>query len=208
MSTEAEIIRALERTYNSSATRYMVNNAFVLGGYESDFLVVRRNGYVHEFEVKCSRADYFKDFEKRNRHEILKTGGYHQDQWWYNDEDGAYRKHDEISSIHHTAKRPNKFTFVVPTDLIKPQEVPKYCGLMYYNEKLKGIYNAKATPFLHKEVIDIKDALINKFYHNWRNLKKEAWYKDLETKDTVGYAIDRLKEGNIESAIELLKRIE
>ena len=32
--------------------------------FEADILRIRRSGQVYEYEIKTTRADYFKDFEK------------------------------------------------------------------------------------------------------------------------------------------------
>lgn len=89
--------------------------------WESDFISVTSSGFVHEFEVKVSRAD-FKQDTKKSRATLLcdpVVRGF-----WGN----------------HTCQRPNYFWYVVPNDLITPEEVPEYAGLIYAMEPVVGYH--------------------------------------------------------------------
>ena len=79
-------------------------------GAEADLLVVQPSGYVLEFEIKVSRADFKADFRKAAKHAGLASGG---------------------RTSHRTAAGPNYFYFAVPAGLVRPDEVPAYCGLVY-----------------------------------------------------------------------------
>lgn len=59
--TETDIIRQLYRHFVNYD--YRLNNAFVYD-WESDFFAVSGSAYCVEVEVKISRGDYFRDFEK------------------------------------------------------------------------------------------------------------------------------------------------
>ena len=81
--------------------------------FEADILRIRRSGQVYEYEIKTTRADYFKDFEKG-------FGGYSTP---------TTKKHELIQTKQANISR---FLFVVPEGLIKHEEVPDYAGLIYY----------------------------------------------------------------------------
>lgn len=50
---------------------FVLQNVFVYD-WESDFLYQTKTGYFVECEVKISRSDFFADFKKENKHNILK----------------------------------------------------------------------------------------------------------------------------------------
>lgn len=99
----------------------VVQNYFY-NGFEADLLHIKDN-LLFEYEIKISRADFFKDFEKKDKHEKMQAG-----------------------------KMANRFYFVVPTCLVKISEVPEMYGLIYVNEqgKLTPIKRAKE---LHKNLV-------------------------------------------------------
>lgn len=97
--------------------------------WEMDIFRMLQSWYIYEYEVKISRADFKNDFKKhywdRNKHDVLKNWGLEC----------------------------NRFYFIVPRDLIKIDEVPEYCWLIYFDETpkwwiFKTVKNAK---LLHKE---------------------------------------------------------
>lgn len=72
-----------------------------LNGFEADIFHVTKAEYLYEYEVKVSRSDFFADFRKKNKVELIKNG-----------------------------KRANYFTYIVPEGLIKKEEAPEYAGLI------------------------------------------------------------------------------
>ena len=130
--------------------KYKIENAYVFSNvFESDFTVLRNNGYYMEFEVKISRADFFADFRKKEKHEILRLRKANQPKY----------------------KMPNKFWFVVPDGLIKTDEIPEYAGLIYCSAYYIEII--KEAPFLHKEKLDLSSTLVQRFYDRWINERIE-----------------------------------
>lgn len=142
--TSIDIIERLNRIYLTNP-KYVVNNLHVFI-WESDFAACTRSGYWHEVEVKVSRADFFKDFKKKEKHDILagRTEGL----------------------------RPNYFAYAVPEGLIKPEEVPEYAGLIYIPEDNPYYFSSgKGTPQLHKvKITDEQLRLTEKFYYNYKSL--------------------------------------
>lgn len=113
----SKILHAAKMKTGISIQNYYYN------GFEADLIWIK-NDFIHEFEIKVSRSDFFKDFEKKDKHELLQAG-----------------------------KMANRFYFVVPTCLVKIAEVPKQYGLIFVNKKgeIKVIKEAKE---LHKNKAD------------------------------------------------------
>jgi hypothetical protein len=95
--------------------------------HECDVLSVSASGYVYEFEVKISKADFKKDETKTRKHSLYKSS---------------------------SEMMPNYFAYVCPQGLIKAPELPDYAGLYYLMEG--GEINAPflqeivKPPLLHK----------------------------------------------------------
>jgi len=110
------IVRDLRAYVRSGAGDIMIPNYYV-DGYEMDMFKVSERGYVTEYEVKVSRGDFKADFKKApelfEKHKLGST------------------KHDRVKTGERLC---NRFYFVVPQGLVKPEEVPEYAGLIYYTK--------------------------------------------------------------------------
>lgn len=109
---------------------------FYRNGYEMDLYKLTKSGYVVEYEIKISKSDFKADMKKGFK--------------IWNSEDRIL-KHDIIKN----GERSNRFFFVVPSDLIKPDEIPEYCGLIYYDEKIDRLDLIKNAKLLHKNKEDL-----------------------------------------------------
>lgn len=175
MKLADRIILHLMKYGRKDPSDIMIPN-FYHGAYEMDVFKLMKTGYVVEYEVKISRADFFNDFKKmRERYKYDEL---------YNLEIDKTFKHDSIRD----GKGPNRFFFVVPDGLIKKEEVPAHCGLMYFTPEgtmIPGGYLSsrdsteviKPAPLIHKgEYQDFKalatslswreDRWRRKFYKN------------------------------------------
>ena len=95
---------------------------------EMDLMSVDRNTlYLREFEIKCSRWDFKREFELKKA------------------------KHEAISSKAKGV--PNRFGFVCPDGMIKKEEIPEYSGLYYVLED-DTIKKIKLPPLLHRRKIN------------------------------------------------------
>jgi hypothetical protein len=108
MSTCADIQLILFNHYLRSDIIICPNTEAI--GAEADLLIIQPSGLVMEIEIKVSRADFKADFRKLAKHAGLQGGG--------------------RTSVRRAAG-PNYFSFAVPAGLVKPEEVPAYCGLIY-----------------------------------------------------------------------------
>ena len=197
--SESFMQNALNSFFAFGSVKYNIDGLYVFD-WESDKLLETKSGYIYEFEIKISRADFKNDFKhKKDKHIILEYNGedlfdkkylpkYYEcleenkkrGDWAYN----CFRAHADNNPCYLISghKRPNYFYYAVPTDMIKVEEVPSYDGLVYIDEK-GNITTVKKAPCIHKE--KYKDSELNfgeKFYYNmdsWRNKCKKAW-KDMK----------------------------
>lgn len=163
--TEKDIISVLNRFYKTNP-KYLISNLYVFD-WESDYLALTNSGYWYEVEVKISRADFFADFKKKEKHEVLS---------------GAKE-----------GLRPNYFAYACPEGLIAPEEVPEYAGLIYIPHA--GAYygtSGKSTPQLHKQKITADQLrLTDKFYYNYTSIKRK--YQDGEKDRLISELKGQLK---------------
>ena len=141
---------------------YRLSNIYIFGS-ESDFFAISKSGYVVEVEVKISRSDFKNDFKKTTSN--------------------GKNKHEYLSS--DSTFKPNQFYFAVPSGLIKPNEIPKEYGLIYYSGFSAQI--VKRSKYLHKEklmnnIVFVK-RLLSKFYWRYTDLKKAVMIKGWDLKN-------------------------
>lgn len=101
-SIVSEYIKMVFKDKNSTK---VFPNIF-LDRYECDLLELTKSGYLYEYEIKISKADFKADKKKATFNGT---------------------KYDEISS----GKRVNYFYYIVPKDLISAEDVPDFAGLIY-----------------------------------------------------------------------------
>lgn len=176
-----EIQTILDRHYINKV-QFLIHNIYCFGGkyHETDTLLVNRNGYSTDIEIKVSRSDFKADMNKVDKHSILESGKYlykwskdhYVDKKWVREEIEEWK--DNI--------RPNKFYYCVPENLVTKEEVPLYAGLLYVTEG-GSVREIKSAPFLHKEKIDFNPLIVNKAYYSYRellNLKKDEEFSALK----------------------------
>ena len=150
--TAKEIINGWCKNVFSERQQNKVFPNVFINHYEADILEVTKAGYATEYEVKISRADFFKDAEKKK----LSWSG-----------NVKSVKFDELQK----GNRVNYFYYLVPKGLITPEEVPEFAGLTYveisevkYYSQEKGYYTkpklftntVKAAPKLSKDKFPIE----------------------------------------------------
>ena len=140
--TEQLLQIGIYHNWLGAAQYMMVNICYALG--EADMLMVRRSGYVEEFEIKISRSDFLADRKKMRKHQRLQ-----EPNGWVT---------------------PNKFSYVVPEDMIKIEEVPDYAGLFYWCPKWGTISMVKSPKFLHKDKHDWTEKIAKSASHRLMRL--------------------------------------
>lgn len=97
----------------------MLPNANVPWGgkcsYEADFLSVTQAGFVYEFEIKCSRADFRADFINK------------------------WQKHEQYLRAAAADESPNFFYYVCPENVAAIEDMPKYAGLIYILDRYQYV---------------------------------------------------------------------
>ena len=85
--------------------------------WEADILIINKEGFSHEIEIKLSKADYKNDFKKSYTNE--KTGE-------------KFLKHDKISCGDYVC---NNFSFLLPMGMVQIDNIPLHCGIIefYHN---------------------------------------------------------------------------
>ena len=115
------------------------------GIWEADVFGVNRNGYTYEYEIKRSRADFKAEFRnKKAKHERFAARR-------------STRMYDEWKNGKRTGDKyeliimPNRYFFICPDGLIKPEEVPEYAGLIYADHRYyDSMVEVKKAPLLHR----------------------------------------------------------
>ena len=169
-----DILAALNRKYPRNRCKYKLSNAFIFkDDWETDFFVQKINYYCYEFEIKVSRADFNRDKLKIDKHKILKDGNYTRTIYknrYQKETSIPYGEPIRTDIIPHTIL-PNKFYYVVPKEMIKVEEIPKYAGLIYFDGY--NLETVKEADFIHKNKLEFEKILCNKFYNYWLNLKQK-----------------------------------
>ena len=189
---------------------YAVHNTQSVLSYcgESDFISVNKSGNIIEVEVKISRADFKNDFTKKNRHEHLKGKAVirrnhyagrrnyelkHPVNQIYCPNGLSLSKKLKWYSIEcfemqslMTYDIPNYFYFAIPEGVVKIDDIPLYCGVLFakvqeYQWKGKTmrnvvLYEARKPKKLTDRKVDDKQvhAMLRCQSFKWTNrLRKE-----------------------------------
>ena len=142
--TDRDIQIALYRHANFKGHGYFAPNIYHFPGpWESDFISVTKAGYIHEYEIKCSRSDYEADFEK-SRRKVYRGGRVIRE---------AETRHEWLRKPHNGVHKPNYFWFVMPDGMVPVEDVPEHCGLIYCVGRSGGIRleEIRSAPRLHTE---------------------------------------------------------
>lgn len=201
--TEAYIQKCLDGFFATNSVKYNIDGLYVFA-WESDKLLETKAGYIYEFEIKISKADFKNDFKhKKSKHEILEAcfsgeervlSSFHK---WYEKTSKNQPMLIESKFVEQFPaltttkfKKPNYFYYAVPKDMISPDEIPEYAGLVYVNENGR-LQIIKKAPALHKDkYTDEELNLSEKFYYNMRN-----WREKKETVDKSNKLLrERLNE--------------
>ena len=136
---------------------------------ESDLISVTPAGYIHEYEIKLSRADFTADFRNKRRHKF------------YVDPE----KQEKTRAFNRGIriwKRPNYFWFAVPENLVSESEVPDYAGLIYIRQSQWNDYGScrvvKKPVKISKEKITANqtNTLVRSLTYRFWSLQEQVLY--------------------------------
>lgn len=185
--TEQVIQRRLNTFFAS--WKYNVDGLFVFG-WESDKLIWTKAGYIYEFEVKISRADYMNDFRHKVEKHLLLNSALPDFRQEAREQDlfgnllRQKRKRYPQITMEQARQRmkpvgermPNYFYYAVPDGMLEADEVPPYAGLIYIHEE-SGFTTVREAPRLHAtKYTDGELNLGEKFYYNmktWQHKYRE-----------------------------------
>lgn len=196
--SERDLQQAVRRLFHNH--QYILVNTYVFG-WESDLFSVTKSGNVYEVEMKISKADYRKDFEKE-KHFYFKHAGagrIHErnpqekaDYGNYNHEyDYSVRKmiyYPYCKSEWHDSTKffiPNRFYYACPPGIIEPRDLPKYAGLIHVKDRYEAVI-IKQAPQMHKRyLLDEKLAktLLLKFWYLSQSQRYHLQANNIEFKD-------------------------
>jgi hypothetical protein len=220
--TEQSIQRRLNRFFAS--WKYNVDGLYVFE-WESDKLIWTKAGYIYEFEIKISRADFKNDFKhKKDKHIILKgptkeeqlmPSFYESYEWnkknYTSIEDFKARLKPTDSYYIANHRKPNFFYYAVSEGMIQPDEVPEYAGLIYikkeYMYESQSFAVVRKAPQLHKQ--KYKDAELNlgeKFYYNWQTERRRCREMERNFKDVRRQLDEELASKHQEKTYAAMER--
>lgn len=91
--TVKEIQKCIFSLYKEKGYKWFSANTFGIGEFEADFIAVHpENNFCVEFEIKRSKSDFLKDFQKKNKHDLLKKGKWPSNQFYFVCERGVLSK--------------------------------------------------------------------------------------------------------------------
>lgn len=172
--TSKEILSALIARFQRD-NKYVITNSFIFDPkeWESDFLVIGRQGYTHEIEVKVGWNDFlldarkykhvlFREPFKKRYFPVFRRNVFTGDQG---------PNYFEIAWHLHKGPVPNRFSYACECGLIKPEDIPRHAGLIWIKgEESKIVVRA---PQIHSKALDLRDILIDKFYYQAMAFEKK-----------------------------------
>jgi hypothetical protein len=194
----------------------LIINNIHLYEWESDLLSVTGAGFVHEYEIKRTAADFRADFKKKCKH------------WWLGNEQLNDVKLNSVIS------KPNYFWYVACGFEPAREDIPEYAGLIVLRPHTKtGVYThlnhqpvvIKKAPALHRFKINEfmrQQIYVAAYYRFWRGrIDLKFWEKFsaaepasqiadalglLDIKTPVGYTPEILAAGS-NSAPDVMWRV-
>jgi hypothetical protein len=180
--------------------QYILVNTYVFN-WESDLFSITKTGNVYEVEMKISKADYRKDFEKEKHFyfknagasrlherdpEVIEGTGFHN-----SDYDYATRKiiyYPYCKSKWHDSTTffiPNRFYYACPPGIIGLQDLPKYAGLIHVKDQYDAVI-VKQAPLMHKRYLldgKLAKVLLNKFWQLSQDQRYHLQVNNIAFKD-------------------------
>lgn len=151
---------------------------FYIDSTECDLFKLTKSGMCVEYEIKISKSDFKADFEKRN---LIGTN-----------------KHNIIEK----GLRVNRFFFVIPEKLLEYENIPKYCGIIVYNEKYDSMSVYRSAKILTKNNLapSYVDLCMKLSFResSARNKRRWAEYVIMQNKKRIDLLEKILKENNLE----------
>ena len=153
------ILKELLKYARSTPSDIVLPNWYV-GNWEFDVFKLSKAGYITEYEVKVSRADFLNDFTKETNRR------YNQEY----EKRGLEKPFESLRKHECLIGRCHQFYFVVPAGMVDKSEVSDNCGLIYFEKGRLSV--VKVAPKISKEKILFNwEAFARKVYYRCDNLR-------------------------------------
>lgn len=161
-----------------------LNNVYLWGSFEADYVKITQAGYIYEYEIKLTKEDFKKDFEKQ----------YHAHTDYPNYKSKICNKHEMIANGDSGLKC---FSFVVPEYLVRVDDVPEYAGLYYARQSDRNSFSIKCVKepkkLNGKKISDSKlKSLLMKVYYKYSDIqymqrvdRHDKWYEEYRKEAVV-----------------------
>jgi len=145
MITDASsMTRELSGYYVKSGCIAALPNFYMMGNrYEADLVILNKNNYVFEIEIKMSRADFHVEFRNKPEKHAMLSGR----------ESMAKRVGKGGQWSYVTTHLPNRYYLACPEGLLTPDEIPEYAGLIELTHT-GWVQITKKAPQLHANKCD------------------------------------------------------
>ncbi len=155
--SERSIQQVLIREFWSSSWVLMPNYT-PASWWECDLFRLTRAGYFYEYEIKLTKSDFRADQKK-------------QKSFWGGGPNRTTQSKYELLASDEGAG-PKEFWIVVPEDLIRPNDLPDWAGLMYASQTKHGDIRIRrertATTFKRGKVDDkVGKLAISRAYYRY-----------------------------------------
>ncbi len=160
-----------------SGDRMVVPNFTPRDWFECDLAIVTAAGFLHEYEIKLTKADLKADRKKFWPTRIRSRS----------DRENQRSKFDilETAEAATDGKKetgiPSAFSYILPEDIVTVEDIPEYAGLIYvtydsrYGVMFKRIRQAKKLhnlPFTEKEVVRARVNIGHRYWAALRELER------------------------------------
>lgn len=170
----------------------ITDNFIGCGLNECDVLRITGSNLVYEYEIKVSRADFKAELRNKTKKHAVLRGKHKTDPhvWKHS---GEVNTEEVLQERWGSVGRANFFYFVTTKDLIKPEEIPDFSGLIYVDElgyqiikKAPKLHSFKATDKLIRKVCNALTAknIFGSSYMTYRNKESERIIQEYEQRKT------------------------
>lgn len=158
--TESVLQRELYHWLQSAGHDLIVPNTSMAFGWESDLVSVTSAGYLCDYEIKVSRADWLRELRAANA-----VGGYMVKAR----EIAKWARHEKLSGVSSVGptnyrgdvNHPSRFWVVAPEGVVADGELPAYAGLISVRPHARlpalELEKAKQAPMLHRNKASTRD---------------------------------------------------
>ena len=159
--------------YEANSQRYQITAPNIYLDWEfneMDICAVRKSGFIDEVEIKLSKSDFNADFKKTIKIDQGKADKSNQYKGFF-----EIFKHD---AIEHGICHCNRFSFLMPEEIVDKCDIPEYAGLYVYKTWSNGhsrIVESKSAPLLHRRKItdDMKHSIGRKMAYRYWDLIRD-----------------------------------